>query len=177
MGNYVTVASVRRTVGIATDEINDTNVEATITECEPQVERYLNTSFVPVERIDILNGNGTLRIYTMKNPLLSVRELKIDGTAVDVDDLAISKGSGRMELLDTASISVFKEKTNSVVVKYLHGSLVESSTSTTLSTATIAGTNVSMTVGSITGLADNDWLEIYGMDGYREVFQINGTPA
>ena len=59
-GEYITIASVRRTVGITdTSVINDDDVSAIISECEPQVERFFNTKFTPTERIEILDGNGT----------------------------------------------------------------------------------------------------------------------
>ena len=49
MGTYITVASVRRTVGIDSDEISDADLEATIVEIEAQVPRYFITQFVPPE--------------------------------------------------------------------------------------------------------------------------------
>lgn len=176
-GNYVTIASVRRVSGIASSEINDDDVAAIIVECEPQVERVFNTVFTPKERIDILDGNGTNRIFTKKNPLLSVRALKIDGTTEDPANLNISKGSGKMVLSTDATTSTFLQKDKAIVVKYLYGWLEESSTSSTTSADEEAGTDVSIALASITGFADEDWVEIYGMDGHREVAQISGDPA
>lgn len=178
-GTYVTVASVRRTSGIGSTEINDTDVGYIIAECEPQVERFLNTSFTPKERIDILDGNGTIRIFVEKNPLLTVRELKIDGDTEDPAHLHVYRESGKMELDTNQSLtnSTFKTGSGKVVVKYIYGQVENSSISTTTSAAETAGTNVSIAVGSITGFADDDWIEIYGMDGKREVAQINATPA
>ncbi len=174
---YVTIASVRRTVGIASDEISDDDVTAIIAEVEPQIERYYNTVFVPKERIDIIDGNGTNRIFSMKNPLLNVRELKIDGTTEDPANLHIYKGSGKIILSTTSTASTFLEKDKAIVIKYLYGWLVESSTSSTTSADEVAGTDVSVALDSTSGFADNDWVEIYGMDGFRETAQINGTPG
>jgi hypothetical protein len=176
---FVTVSSVRRTGGIGSDQINDTDVEAIIDECEYQVERFLNTSFTPKERIDILDGNGTIRIFVDKNPLLAVRGLKIDGDTEDPAHLIVYRGSGKMELDTEQSLtnSTFKTGSGKIVVKYLYGQVENSTTSTTTSAAEVAGTNVSIAVGSITGFANADWVEIYGMDGYREVAQINAIPA
>ena len=56
-------------------------------------------------------------------------------------------------------------------------SLLITEISTTTSAAEVAGTDVSIAVGSITGFTNGDWIEIYGMDGYREVAQINAVPA
>jgi len=175
--NYVTIASVRRTAGIDSDEINDTDVGAIIAECEPQVERFYNTSFIPKERIDILDGNGTSRIFLDKNPVLSVRELRIDGDTEDPANLNISKESGKIVLNSSATTSTFIAKEKTIVVKYLYGMLEESSTNTITSQASTAGTNVGLIVGSITDFSEDDWIEIYGMDGKREVAQINASPS
>lgn len=176
---YVTIASVRRTSGILIGEIADDDVTAIIAECEPQVERFLNTSFTPKERIDVLDGNGTIRIFVKKNPLLAIRALKIDGDTEDPANLYVYKESGKIELDTTASLtnSTFKSGSKKVRVKYIYGWLEESSTSSTTSAAEVAGTNVSIALASITDFADEDWVEIYGMDGHREVAQINATPG
>jgi hypothetical protein len=176
-GNYVTIASVRRTAGIDSDEINDTDVGAIIAECEPQVERFYNTSFIPKERIDILDGNGTCRIFLDKNPVLSVRELRIDGDTENPANLNISKESGKIVLSSSATTSTFIAKEKAIVVKYLYGMLEESSTNTATSEASTAGTDVDLTVASITDFTEDDWVEIYGMDGKREVAQINAAPS
>ena len=178
-GDYVTISSVRRTSGISSSEISDDDVAAIIVECEPQVSRIFNTVFIPTQRIDVLDGNGTTRIFATKNPLLAVRELKIDGTTEDPANLNISKGSGMIQLdvNKDLSTSTFVEKDNAIVIKYLYGWLEESSTSSTTSAAEIAGTDVSIALVSITGFADEDWVEIYGMDGHREAAQINADPG
>ncbi len=178
-GTYVTLANVRRTSGIGSTEISDADVKEIIDECEPQVERYFNTSFTPKERIDILDGNGTIRIILDKNPLLSVRELKIDGDTEDPAKLHVDKESGYIEIDTTAGMTnnTFKFGTQKIVVKYIHGWVEESSTSSTTSAAEVAGTDVSIALASITGFADEDWVEIYGMDGNREVAQINASPG
>ena len=178
-GTYVTVASVRRTCGIASTEISNDDVGSIIAECEPQVERFFNTSFTPKERIDILDGNGTIRIILDKNPLLAVRELKIDGDTEDPANLNIYKESGKIELNTNEALTnpTFKSGSKHVVVKYIYGWLEESSTSSTTSAAEEAGTSVSIALADITDFADEDWIEIYGMDGNKEVAQINATPA
>ena len=178
-GDYVTLVSVRRTSGIGSTEISDTDVKAIIDECEPQIERFFNTSFTPKERIDILDGNGTIRIILDKNPLLAVRELKIDGDTEDPANLNVYKESGKIELNTDNDLtsSTFKSGSKHVVVKYIHGWVEESPTSSTTSAAEVAGTDVSIALASITGFADEDWVEIYGMDGNKEVAQINATPG
>jgi len=176
-GTYTTLAAVRRTSGIGSSEISDADVKAIIDEVEPQVERFFNTSFTPKERIDILDGNGTVRIFVDKNPLLAVRELKIDGDTEDPANLHIYKESGKIELDTTQDLtnSIFKLGSKKVRVKYIYGFVKESSTDTTLSAASTVGTSVTLSVASESGFSTDDWIEIYSMDGNKEVAQITGT--
>lgn len=176
-GTFITLDSVRRTAGIASSEISDTDVKAIIDEVEPQIYRHFNTFFVPTEKIEILDGDGTNRLKLNQNPILSVRELKIDGTAEDVANLEIYKESGYIWLGSSATSPTFKSGRNEVVVKYIYGTVEHSSTTTTSSADEVIGTDVSIVVGSITGFADDDWVEIVGMDGHREVAQINADPS
>ena len=110
MGTYVSISSVRRTVGIGSTEISDADVEDTITEVEKQVQRYFNTVFAPTEKIEILDGDGTNRLLLDQNPVLSVRSLKIDGTTEDPANLEIYKESGYIFLGQTADTSKFAAK-------------------------------------------------------------------
>ena len=176
-GTYITIASVRRTCGIGSSEISDTDVGLTITEIEAQVPRFFNTSFTPKERIDILDGNGTMRIILDKNPLLVVRELKIDGDTEDPAHLNIYKESGKVELNTDVSLtnSTFKQGSKHIVVKYVYGWMEESSTETTTDAASTAGTSVALSVASESGFTADDWIEIYGMDGYKEAAQVSST--
>jgi len=174
-GTYISVESVRRTCGIGENEISDADVESTITEIEAQVPRYFNTHFVPTEKIEILDGDGTNRLLLNQNPLLSVREMKIDGTTIDPANLEIWKDSGYVFLGEGATTQKFSDKKNKIVVKYIYGMVEDSSTSTTSSAAEVAGTAVSVAVASETGFVADDWVEILGMDGHREVAQVSST--
>jgi len=179
MVSYTTIAAVRRTSGIAATEISDNDVTAIINECEPQIERYYNTKFIPTERIDILDGNGTQRIFLDKNPLLSVRALKIDGTTEDPAHLHVYRERGKIVLDDDQALttSTFLYDSQVVVVKYIYGFVEQTSTSTSTTADALLGTDVSLTVSSITDFADEDWVEIFGMDGNREVAQVNASPT
>jgi len=175
-GDFATVAEVRRICGIAAAEISDTDVGLMIVDAEAKIPRFFNTYFKPTEVIEINDGEGTSRHHLEKNPVLGVRALKIDGTTVDPDDLELQKESGYIFLGTGAEVPTFSSKRNSVVVKYVYGSVIHSQTvSTTSSAATIAGTGVSVSVASETGFAENDWVEILGMDGYREAAKITAT--
>lgn len=173
--NYITVASVRRTVGIDSTEINDDDVESIINEVEPQVERHFNTAFTPKEVIEQQDGNSTYRTILLKNPVLAVRDLYIDGDQEDTANLKVYKESGKIELNDNADISYFKKGTKLNVIKYIHGWLEEGTTKTNIDTASVAGTSVALSVLSETDFEEDDWVEIYGMDGYREAAQISST--
>ncbi len=175
-GDFATVSEVRRISGIAATEISDVDVGLMIVDAEAKIPRFFNTFFKPTERIEIQDGDGTNRHHLEKNPVLSVRELKIDGTTQDVADLEIQKESGIIFLGQGATTPTFLFKRNSVVVKYLHGSVVHSQTvSTTSSADEEAGTAVSVAVASSTGFAEDAWVEIFGMDGNREVAQISSV--
>ena len=175
--SYVTIASVRRTVGIASTEISDDDVTAIIAEVEPQIERHFNAVFTPKTIIENRVGNSTYRMILRRNPVLAVRDLYIDGTQEDTANLTVFKESGKIELNSDATASTFAKGDKINVVKYIHGWLEESSVNSTSSAAEVAGTNVSIALASITGFDDKDWVEIYGMDGFREVAQINATPG
>lgn len=175
MGDYIDVASVRRTCGIQSTEISNDDVNSTITEVEAQIPRYFNTFYVATERIDILDGDGTNRLLLDKNPLLNVRELKIDGTTEDPANLIIYKDSGYIYLGTEATTSTFKLGRSKVAVKYLYGTMDYSTTKTTTSAAEVAGTSVSVGVVDSSSFSENDWIEIYGMDGKREVAQISSV--
>jgi len=176
---YVNVESVRRTAGISSSEINDADVESIINEVEYQIERFFNTKFTPTERIEILDGNGTTRLMLDHNPLLAVRELTIDGDEEDPAYIHTYKESGKIVLDSTKALtnSLFREGDKKIRIKYIYGLVEESTTSSTTTADEIAGTDVSIDLGSITGFSDEDWVEIYGMDGNKEVAQINATPG
>lgn len=175
MGTYITYSDVIRTCGIGTTLMTSTLMESTITEVENYSERWLNCKFKPTEDIDILDGTGNVRLFVDHNPLLSVRSITSDGNAILPTEVYWTKESGKIEISTVSSTSVFISKRQSAIIKYVHGFVDYSSTQTTLSTATVAGTSVVMTVASNSGLAANDWVEIYGTDGFREAAKITGT--
>jgi len=176
-GDYATLVSVRRTSGIGTTEISDADVKAIIDECEPQLERYYNTVFIPTEKIETRNGNGTNRLVLMNNPLLAVRDLYIDGSQEDAANLHVYKESGKIMLKPSSSTFTFIEKPNAITIKYIYGMVEESSTSTTTDAASTAGTSVALSVASESGFTADDWIEIYGMDGFREAAKVNSTAS
>jgi len=175
---YITAADVRRASGAPSSLISNTLINEAIAIVESEMKRWMNTAFVPTQRIEHRDGNSLSRMFTMKNPLLSIRALTInDSTSITPAYIDIEKQSGKMTLSREAEGGTFVQGTNNTFIKYLYGLMEYSTTETTLSTATVAGTTVSMTVADITDFADGDWVEVLGMDGKQEVAQISGTPA
>lgn len=174
---YISVTDVRTACGAPVALMSNTEIEHAIEVVEADMAEWVNTKFVPTQKIDILDGNNTSRIVLRKNPVLAVRELKTNDTDVTVSYLHISKESGVVRLGEGTETSRFLAKFKNTFVKYLYGLLEESSTTTTSTAATTAGTSVAITVSSITDFADEDWIEVYGMDGNCEVAQINTDPT
>ncbi len=177
MGSYIDEQSVRRTIGVSSlTTIESSDVNDIIRETEAEVPRFFNTVFTPTERIDILDGNNSNVLILDKNPLLSVRALKIEGTSVTPSNIVINKEGGIITLGSSSEVSTFKRiNPMSNVVKYIYGNVIHSSISTTTSAAEVVGTSVSVVVASSSNIKPNDWIEIYGMDGYREVAKVSSV--
>jgi len=178
MPTHITAAEVRRTCGIPATDINDTDVNAIIDEVEDQTPRFLNTKLSPTETIDFIDGNDTNRIFTTKLPLLKVKELRVDTTDVTIADNLIVHKSGEVRLDNTngnPEVSKYISKKASTKIKYLYGWVEETSTSTATTADASAGSSVALAVSSETGFSADDWVEVYGMDGYREIAQVTGT--
>ena len=175
---YISATEVRNRSGAPTSLITDVQITQYITEVEAEMARWINTAFTPKQTIEIVDGKGTSRMFTKKNPLLSVRAMTLnDSTSITPSYIDWYKPSGKMVLSNSAESSTYTTGHQNTFIKYIYGMVEETTTDTTLSTASTSGTTVSLTVASITGFADEDWVEIYGMDGNKEVAQISGTPA
>ena len=179
--SFITIAEVRTRSGAPDTLISDADIQTFIDQVEEEMARWMNTRFEPTETIEIRDGNGMSTMFLRKNPVLSVRQLTVnDTTAVTPSTLNWHKDSGKVSLTASAEGGTFVWKEQNTFIKYLYGMLVESQTSTlkTTSTANVAvGTDVSISVTAIGTFAQNDWVEIYGMDGKREVAQINAAPS
>lgn len=175
---YITADEVRNASGVPTSLITDAQLNEWIAQVEEEMERWLNTSFAPKETIEIVDGNATSRMFVKKNPLLSVRELTVnDSTSITPAYIDWYKPSGKLWLSTSAESATFTQGQQNTFVKYIYGFVKESSTDTTTTADVTAGNTVSLTVSSISGFSDGDWVEIYGMDGKREAAQITAAPS
>jgi len=169
---YITVDDVRRASGAPSSLISNEYITSFIALVEDEMERWLNTKFTPTERIDHLDGSGSLRVFTEKNPVLSVRSLKTNATTITPAYLDIYRESGKISLNEDAETSTFISKRKDTWIKYIYGMVKESSTNTTSTAATTAGTSVEISVSSVSGFAVGNWVDVYGMDGNKEIAQI-----
>jgi len=175
----VSIAGVRRTSGITSEEISDNDVQQIILEAESEVERLLNTKIIPQTVIEKHDGDmlGTdcETLFLDHAPILQLKECKIDGTSVSAQYIHVYPNSGKLILDDDAQETTWDDddpKTN--VIKYVYGELEPTTTQTETSAAVTSPTeDYSLQVDSTTGFADNDWIRIEGMDGYTETTQID----
>jgi len=178
MARYVTVAEVRAVCGITTKFISDADFGQLINSTEYSIERMANTCFTPKTIIEQHNGDGTERLILDHNPVLKVRALKIDDTDITPEYIRINKQGGVLWLTTSAETSYFKGKAterNLVRVKYDFGLLTSTAITTTLTTATTAGSTVTVPVTDSSSLTADDYIEIEGMDSQREVCQISSV--
>ena len=176
---YITKAQVRTIVGLTTNEISDDDLDDVIYDVEFQIERFMNTTYTPKKEIEILDGNGKHIIYAQNVPLLALRSIKDDGTSISVSKVNYAR-SGRIRLTDSSEVANFKEKENKVILETVFGDVIfpeSGGTETLLDGATTIGTSVAMTVDSEIGFNTNDWVEIYGTDGNREIAQVSSTAS
>jgi len=179
MPNYITADEVREASGAPTTLISDSEINGFIDFVEPEMERWLNTRFEPTETIMRLDGTGSNRFFVERNPLLSVRDLYSDDNQEDVSTLEIYFDSGKVSLGTDSDSSIFVEKQNSIVCKYIYGMVIEDFSITAMANtnAETAATSVTIEVPSTTGFTNGDWIKISGMDGNQEVCKITALVA
>jgi hypothetical protein len=171
---FISAEQVRQISGVSEEDVSDADLNAIIVDIEYQIEKYYNTSFTPQIEIDFLDGNGKNSILTDRSPLLKVFSLKVDDQDIDVKNIFFSM-SGRIRIHETDK-SVFENKKDSVVIKYLYGKLEKDKVTQTLTTAdAIAGNNIILNVSSETDFADNDYIMIEGEDKNFEAAKITAV--
>jgi len=177
--DYISVAGVRRTTGIGTDLLNNTDIGLMIDDVEKYTERWLNTKFAPTTVVETVNGDDSDTIILRHNPVLAVREVKIDGDTLSPLYLNVYRESGKVIIStqdgDSPEVNKFKKGDQLCNFKYVHGWVEHSTTQTSTSAAlesTDIGTSVTIDVVSSTGLLADNWVEIEDTDGYKEACKI-----
>ena len=174
----VTAAQVRAVSGIGSNFIDDTDMGQLIDSAEYEVDRLLNTKFIPTTTMELLNGDNSERIMLKYNPVLKVRALEIDTTSVDLDDIRTDMSAGIVWLEATSDQTSFTTKNGYrqlTKIKYDYGWMDETSTQTTTSADAEAGSSVALSVGDETGFSVGDYVKIEGFDGLREVAKVTAT--
>jgi len=177
-----TVADVRRTCGITKDLIDDDDVQKTIERAEKELGKILNTSIKPKTVIEVVTPNqrvDTEVILLKHNPVLQVKDVKINGTSVSPQYISVYEGSGKLILKSGAEETHFDvNKTQNNAIKYVYG-LIEPGDEETATTAEITSpdddTSISVSDGSKFKIGD--WVRVEGMDGYYEVTQVSAQAA
>ena len=176
---FITVDEVRNRSGAPSTLVTDAQITQFIAQVEAEMARWLNTKFVPTETIEIRDGNSLSRIFTRKNPLLSVRALTSnDSTSLTPSTLHWHRPSGKISLASGAETGTFVHGSQNTFIKYIYGFVEEDEDVKTTTNADISvGTSVTVTVVDSTGIAVDDWVEIYGMDGKKEACKVTDTPS
>ena len=168
--SFITVSDVRVASGAPVSLISNTDMEHMIVMVEAETAKKMNTKFVPTRRIDIMDGTGNNRVFTEKNPLLKILKIKSDDNDIEVSWVDVTRESGQVRLNEDSESSIFIAKQNSLRISYLFGYLVpDDENRTTTNGAVSAGTSVVVTVDDEGTIAADDWIEIIGTDGNREV--------
>lgn len=174
MGDYVSIADVRRVSGITSTLVDDTDVTATITDIEERVNEYIGTTSVPRRTTEIRDGDGTDNIIVNHLPLLRVVALKIDGVSVTPSNLFVNLDTGFIQLKTDAEVTLFKRNLpQRVALDYFYGLMKNTVTQTTSDGAVTAGNGITLTLTSETGFTNGDWIRITGTDGNQEITKID----
>ena len=170
---FITVNDVRNASGAPVSLISNAAVEHAIVTVEGETSKKMNTKFVPTRRVDIMDGTGTNRLFTEKNPVLKILSCKSDGNAILPAYIDASRSSGLCRLNEDSDTNVFVARQNSLSIAYLFGHLVpDDDNRTTTNGAVAAGSAVVITVDDAQTIAENDWIEIMGTDGKREIAKV-----
>jgi len=180
MGRFIEVSEVRAASGVSVDLISDPDMEELIVDTEYRVEDKLNTSFTPRTVLELYNGDSSERLVLQNNPMLKLRALKIDTTDVTPEYCRLKPNAGIIYLTTDAELSYFREKAEEgllIKVKYDFGYLTPSTTQTSTTEAVIAGDSIAISVSSESNFAENDYIEITGMDSMYEVAKVTSTAS
>ena len=173
---FIEIDDVRYSSGAPVSLISNAAIEHAINIVEAETAKKMNTKFKPTRRVDIKDGTGNNRFFTDKNPVLKILSCKSDDTDILPTYIDVSRSSGMCRLNEDSDTHTFIAKQNSLRVAYLFGHLeADDDNRTTTNGAVTAGTSVVISVDDAGTIALNDWIEIMGTDGYREVAQVTAV--
>lgn len=174
---FVSVKEVREISGITSSEIGDDDIEDMISRKEEEIEIRLNTVLSPQVFIDRLDGTNRNTIYTRKSPLISLRTVKNQDTTLTIQNLRFER-SGRIRLglnSTTKTFSTFPLLQDSVIIEYYIADIefpTNGGFSTTTDVKSTAGTTVALSVVASDDFKVDDWVEVFGIDGFKEAALI-----
>ena len=174
---FVSVKEVREISGITSSEIGDDDIGDMISRKEEEIEIRLNTVLSPQVFIDRLDGTNRNTIYTRKSPLISLRTVKNQDTTLTIQNLRFER-SGRIRLglnSTTKTFSTFPLLQDSVIIEYYVADIefpTNGGKSTTTDVKSTAGTTVVLSVVASGDFKVDDWVEVFGIDGFKEAALI-----
>ena len=177
---FLTTSEIRLACGLNTAQVSETDLSSIGEQAEYDTEQELNTSFTPKTIIEVFEGDGTNRLVNLKNPLLKVRQMKIDATSVTPGTLRLDPLGGTVWLSSTSEFTYFRSKTterNLVRVMYDYGYFESDTVQTTLTAASAAGNSVTSAVSDSTGFSSGDYVQVVGMDSMIETAKVTSVPG
>ena len=177
---FLTTSEIRLACGLNTAQVSETDLSSIGEQAEYDTEQELNTSFTPKTIIEVFEGDGTNRLVNLKNPLLKVRQMKIDATSVTPGTLRLDPLGGTVWLSSTSEFTYFRSKTterNLVRVMYDYGYFESDTVQTTLTAASAAGNSVTIAVSDSTGFSSGDYVQVVGMDSMIETAKVTSVPG
>lgn len=174
----LTKSQVRSVCGVGTDIVDDTTLDAIISEIESKTINYFGVYTTPKKVIEILDGNNRSSIMVNKPYILKILELKIKDTSLDLSNILIKPKSSIIEIDNTQNPYIFSAYPNGIKVKYLSAFMeFDRDNLTETTTAVESGSDVIIEVDDESLFSANDWVMIEGTDGKREIAQVTGVSA
>ena len=177
---YTTADEVYDKVGVSDPALPTATMDRILANVDIEVDRIIKTTCVPKTLTQFYDGTNLNYMTLQYIPLLGIKKLEIKDTAISLDKISY-KQDGTIRLHNDAEQSIFYTDNvpGNVRIQYLRGWLEQSTTSTESTAAVSAGNSVeiAVTTGEGANFAADDWVEIIGFDGNREVQQVISQTA